>query len=727
VSSGVGISAPAHAEKCSTEFFRRLFSRRQFSRRQCFRRLLARGVLPSAVLPETKPLSMDRFEEVKLRIKEATDLVALVESYLPLRPRGKNLVALCPFHAENSPSFAVHREEQYFHCFGCGKSGDAFTWLMERDGLSFREAMEVLADRAGISLEGVFQQRGGEARKGPDALQGLAAAADFFHASLRSPAGARAREYLAARGLLAAVEDWQLGFHPEGGALARMAQQQGVPSSVLEMAGLWKQGREPFAGRLMFPIADERGRVVAFGGRLLPGGSAPRGDYTPPKYLNSPESPLFNKRRVLFGLHRCKRAGQRRLLVVEGYTDVIACHLAGFPGAVASLGTAFTQDHARVVERYATDGLVLMFDGDRAGQQAAERALRELINSRLVVRVALMSDAQGEGVTAKDPADIVVARPGEDAELVTERRARFADCIEGAEDQLAVWFRLLRRRIDLSLPVHVEAAARECAELLGLVTEPVRQAAMLQQMARHLALPVAALERMLQKEQQIQRQQSQRQQAQRKGSAASADGDGGDGGGGANRPAPPTVPRRAPTLAERAEIDLLACVLKSPPLLIDLDTSADAPLASAAVSQLLAQASDGLALGRELGPALLKYLFARVAEQPELRSALGAAARRMEAIADPVAVMAGLQEGRRRLHNEPLRRSLRQELQRALASGDRARADSLQTELLASMRTDRPRRARTGSSAAGTSAAPASSAGTPLVPPATPGPPPGQG
>lgn len=656
-------------------------------------------------------LFMDRFEEVKLRIKEATDLVALVESYLPLKPRGKNLVALCPFHAEKSPSFAVHRDEQYFHCFGCGKSGDAFTWLMERDGLSFREAMEVLADRAGISLDGVFQQRGagrdGDARKGPDAYQALAAVADFFHASLRSPAGARAREYLEQRGLSAAIDDWQLGFHPEGGALARMAQQQGVPTSVLELAGLWKQGYdkhgfEPFAGRLIFPIADERGRIVAFGGRLLPvppgapATNAARGDYVPPKYLNSPESPWFNKRRVLFGLHRCKRAGQRRLVVVEGYTDVIACHLAGFPGAVASLGTAFTQDHARVVERYATEGLVLMFDGDRAGQQAAERAMRELLNSRLLVKVALMSDAQGDGAAAKDPADVVVARPGEDPELVTERRARFADCIEGAEDQLAVWFRLLRRRLDLTQPVHVETAARECAGLLGQVTEPVRQAAMLQQMARHLTLPVAALERLLQKEQQAQgKLQVQARKQPQGGRAATGPGD-----READAPAPETRPRRAPTPAEQAEVDLLACVLKSPPLLIDLDTSADAPLASAEVSQLLALASDGLALGREDGPGLLKYLFARVAEQPGLRSALGAAARRMEAIPDPAVVLTGLQEGRRRLHNEPLRRSLRQELQRALASGDRQRADRLQAELLASLRSDRPRRARSVAGAA---------------------------
>ncbi|MEO6593395.1 MAG: DNA primase, partial [Planctomycetota bacterium] len=368
---------------------------------------------------------MDRFEDAKLRIKEATDLVALIESYLPLKPRGRTLVALCPFHAENSPSFTVFRDSQHFRCFGCGKTGDVFTWLMDRDGFTFREAMEVLADRVGLSLEGVFK-KGGTEKKGPDPYDALAEVASFFQRALLAPEGRLTRDYLEGRGLSEAIDPWRLGYHPVPGVLSKHAGEKRLPREVLEQAGLLRNGREIFAGRAMFPIEDERGRTVGFGGRLVPGapGSEGDGDYKPPKYLNSPESPFFSKRRVLFGLHRAKLAGQRRIVVMEGYTDVIACHLAGFPGAVASLGTAFTADHARTVERYATDGIVLMFDGDRAGMQAAERAMRELVNSRLPVRMALMSDA--EDGKAKDPAEVVTARAGEDPELVAERRARFA-------------------------------------------------------------------------------------------------------------------------------------------------------------------------------------------------------------------------------------------------------------------------------------------------------------
>jgi DNA primase len=613
---------------------------------------------------------MDRFEDTKLRIKEATDLVALIESYLPLKPRGRTLVALCPFHAENSPSFTVFRESQHFHCFGCGKTGDVFTWLMERDGLTFREAMEVLGERLGLSFEGVWKGGATATRKGPDPYRALADVAAFFQEALAGDEGGPARSYLDGRCLLPAIDDWQLGFHPRAGALAKFAQERKLPRDVLEQAGLVRNGREAFAGRVMFPIADERGRIVGFGGRLVPGLPMPAstGDYTPPKYLNSPESPLFNKRRVLFGLHRAKQAGQRRIVVMEGYTDVIACHLAGFTGAVASLGTAFTADHARMIERYATDGLVLMFDGDRAGAQAAERALRELLNSRVPVRMALMADA--EDGSAKDPADIVTARAGEDPEEVAERRVRFADVIEGAEDALSVWFRLLRRRLDLSQAVHVDAAARECATLLGLVDSPVRQSAYLQEMARHLTVPAPTLERLL-------RRQARPRRA--------------DGDGQAESTSQVAVAAPKPlSLLERSEIELLACVLARPAVLVDLDLD-DAPLEREGVAQLFAMATDGVAMGRATKDELLKYLFARAAEQAELRTLLGIAADRAARLAEPEAMLAGLLEGRRRLGGEPRRRSLRQQLQQALAAGDRPAADELQRQLLAHSRRDLPR------------------------------------
>jgi DNA primase len=611
---------------------------------------------------------MDPFEDKKLRIKEATDIVALIESYMPLRPRGRLLQALCPFHAENSPSFTVYRESQSYYCFGCGKSGDAFTWLMERDGLTFREAMEVLADRAGISLDGVFQRERQKAA-GPDPFETLAEVAGFFQATLLAPAAGRlAREYLEQRGLADAIGPWRLGCHPPAGALLQFAQQKKLPLAVLESAGLLRHGRELFAHRLMFPIEDERGRTVGFGGRIVPGapGSDGDGERKPPKYLNSPESPFFNKRRVLFGLHKAKQAHQRRILVTEGYTDVIACHLAGFQGAVATLGTAFTAEHARTVERYATEGLVLMFDGDRAGAQAAERAMRELVNSRLTVRIAMMGDADGG---AKDPADVVVARPGEDPELVTERRARFGDAIDGAEDCLVAWFRLLRRRLDFTQSAGVEAAAQECGSLLALVESPVRRAALLEQMARHLAVPAAALERQL-----------QRLRPKSRPSTGPAG------------PVPEPPPR---TPLGEAETAILACVLAAPRLLAQFDAAGGgapggAPL-SAEHATLLAWAGEGVAAGRTDPAALMRYLMARAAERPDLQACLGRAHQRSLRLPDPDAVLAGLLQGRRRLAGESERRAVRQQLQEALATGDAARAAALQKQLLSRLREAQPR------------------------------------
>jgi DNA primase len=341
---------------------------------------------------------------------------------------------------------------------------------------------------------------------------------------------------------------------------------------------------------------------------------------------------------------------------------VIACHLAGFPGAVASLGTAFTADHARTVERYATDGLVLMFDGDRAGMQAAERAVRELANTRLSVRIALMSDADGG---AKDPADVVVQRPGEDMELVVERRARFADVIDGAEDHIAVWFRLLRRRIDLSQATGVEAAAQECAAVLALVESPVRQAALLEQMARHLAVPAPTLERLLQK---------QRRRRDDKPDEAQA-------------PAP-VAPR---LVLQPGELEILACLLAAPRLLEGFDPAAAGDV-SPALATLFDWAIEAAAVGRTTTPDLMRYMMTRADDRADLRTLLGDAFQRGAKTADPAAVLNGLLAGRRRIANETRRRLMRQQLQQALAVGDSARAAEIQNELLSRLREDLPRR-----------------------------------
>lgn len=653
---------------------------------------------------------MDRFEDAKLRIKEATDLVALIESYVPLRPRGRLLVALCPFHAEGSPSFTVYREEQYFRCYGCGKYGDVFTWLMEREGLSFREAMEQLADTAGISLEGVFKSGALREARGPDPFEALAEVAGFFQkALLAKDTGRAARDYVEQRGLGDAIEPWRLGYHPAPGMLTRYARDRKLPFEVLEHAGLVQGGREKFAHRLMFPIEDARGRVVAFGGRIVPGTPSAEadGDFKPPKYLNSPESPFFHKGKVLYGLYRSKQAHQKRLVVMEGYTDVIASHLAGFPGAVASLGTAFTAEHARTVERYASDGLVLMFDGDRAGVQAAERAVRELANARLSVRIAMMSDADG---TAKDPGDVLVARPGEDPELVADRRARFADVIDGAEDWLVVWFRLLRRRLDFAQPARLEEAAGECARLLQRVEEPLRKAAMQEQMAKHLAVPQQALERMLQKLPQA-----------RRSNAAEASA--------AVPVAPvPGVPGARPLAPrERSVLDLVACILARPALLdrLDLDGCGEIDPIPA---ELLGFAADGAVLGRTTPAELVRYLFARAGERAELRAFLAHAHERAGRIREPQVELAGILAGLRRQHGEGARRQIRLELMQALAAGDTARAAELQRQLLLRMREDAPHKDAPDSSSTSRPSSTQAGAGPPSEPPdPPPDPPPVEG
>ena len=623
---------------------------------------------------------MDRFDEAKLRIKEAIDLVALIESYLPLKPRGRMFVALCPFHAEKSPSFTVYADSQHYYCFGCGKSGDVFTFVMEREGLTFRESMEMLADRAQVSLEGVFS-RGDQSQRGPDPFQILGEVRTWMQQMLFSDEGRTAREYLESRSLAPAIEAWGIGYCPERhGALRQFAQSRRLPPSVLEQAGLLRNGREPFAGRVMFPIDDERGRTVGFGGRVLPG-AKPRSDgFDPPKYINSPESPFFNKRRVLYGLHQAKQKGSRRIVVMEGYTDVIACHLAGFHGAVAALGTAFTHEHSKKLERYAQEGVVLLFDGDRAGEQAAVRAMRELVNSQVTVKIALMADA-------KDPADYVVARPGEDEDLVIERRARFADLVDGADDALATWFRLARRRLDFSQPAELEKVGKECALLLSLVENDLRRRGLLQEMARHLAMPPEGLVRMLRKF----------PARTDKPEASSDDGP---------TPEPSDVDLRdidpsqlpdgavvAPRPIVAAERDLLAVLVHRPEFTEQVDPST---LQSAEVVRLFAMIRTAMGEGRTTRAEVARHVFSQISSDSgkvsqDLRSVFARCLARADEIKDPAAFFAMLDKDRNRANSRHSARGLRQQLQAALAAGDRDTANRLTQELVAQMRTTAPR------------------------------------
>src|SRR3977135_3548418 len=335
------------------------------------------------------------------QIAAANDIVEVIGTYFPLKRAGSTFKALCPFHQEKTPSFTVSPSRQTFHCFGCGAGGSVFRFVMDYEHLDFPAAVKKLATRVGIP---VIEERGSstgeddrqhETRRAM--LQLHAEAAEWFHENLmKSKVGAPAREYLKGRGIDRRIaKDWQIGFAPESWdaflswALGRGYQQRWLLQSGLvtrrdESAGEDK-GYDRFRNRIMFPIHNDVGEVIAFSGRILDK------EAEAAKYVNSPETPLFRKGRVLFGLHKTKRALIEAdcAIVCEGQLDLITLFEAGITNVVAPQGTAFTENQARILKRFVSE-VVLCFDADAAGQKAAERSLDALLQNNLVGRVAEM-------------------------------------------------------------------------------------------------------------------------------------------------------------------------------------------------------------------------------------------------------------------------------------------------------------------------------------------------
>lgn len=329
--------------------------------------------------------------EDKQKIREATDLVALVGETVPLRQRGRDFWGCCPFHNEKSPSFHVIPDRGFWKCFSCGKGGDCFAYVMERDHLEFPEAVRVLAERAGIDLpdDASYERRAPGTAKKTRLYEAVAEAANFYHLQLmrvRSEGTDAARAYLGGRGFGSAVSDrWNLGYAPGNGALVRHLSARGFTMRELEEANLAVRRdngsyQDRFFNRVMFPIKDDRGRYIGLGGRILPGAKNEKA-----KYLNTSETPIFHKGSNLFALDVAKShiTAQMEAVVMEGYTDVIASHEAGIQNAVAPLGTAFTPRHVKLLSRFLTAAgerltrgrIVCLFDGDSAGIKAAEKAL----------------------------------------------------------------------------------------------------------------------------------------------------------------------------------------------------------------------------------------------------------------------------------------------------------------------------------------------------------------
>ena len=427
------------------------------------------------------------------QIAAANDIVEVIGSYFPVKRAGSNFKALCPFHQEKTPSFHVSPQRQTFHCFGCGVGGTVFRFLMDYEHIDFPSAVRKLAARVGIPVveertAGASEDRQHEARR--NLLRLHAEAAEWFHdILLKKDFASPARDYLKKRGIDRAVaKNWQLGYAPEEwDAFLKWGLQGGYERRQLLQSGLVKPRDENrpendvydrFRGRIMFPICNDVGEVIAFSGRVL------QADAEAAKYINSPETPLFRKGNVLFGLHKTKRGliDAKSAIICEGQLDLITLFEAGITNVVAPQGTAFTEKQASVLKRFVNE-VVLCFDADAAGKKAAERSLEALLQNDLIVRVAEM------------PA-------GEDPDSLLRRKGKgdFEQRIAAARDFFDYWIEREAAATDLtSLGAKMELA-RNLAETISHVRDPLMRGEVASKVTARLGLSPTDFENLLRKQ-----------------------------------------------------------------------------------------------------------------------------------------------------------------------------------------------------------------------------------
>lgn len=419
-------------------------------------------------------------DEVKNRVREAADIVQVIGEYVELKKAGSRFTGLCPFHAEKTPSFSVNPQRGFFHCFGCGESGDVFTFLMKYSRLSFPEALSELARRYHIDLpEPKLSDADKKRIREREALYRVneEAARVFERCLAESPAAEQARSYLRRRGVPEeAVRTFRLGYAPgpEAGGwnfLFSRLQEAGIPVRDIERAGLAvRKDRggyyDRFRDRILFPILDMTGRVVAFGGRILGDGK--------PKYMNSPESPVFDKSRLLFGLyqHREQIRARRRALVVEGNFDLLMLAVHNCPNVVAPLGTALTSSHIRSLRGYC-DEVVLLFDGDSAGLKAAMRSVPLFLAEQVDARIAVLPEGH-------DP-DTLVRAEGEEG---------IGRLVEGAEPLAEFVFDCLVKQHGLTLQGKNRIVG-ELQQIIAACTEQVQRSLMVAHFSEMLGIPPA--------------------------------------------------------------------------------------------------------------------------------------------------------------------------------------------------------------------------------------------
>lgn len=427
------------------------------------------------------------------QLKQSCDMERIVSGYLPLKKKGRYLVGLCPFHSEKSPSFYVYPQNQSFYCFGCGAGGDVITFIRRIENLEYMEAVKLLADRCGLELPMDSDQSDERSMLKKRVLEINRESARFFHSCLMSEQGRQAYEYLISRGRdRKTIRHFGLGYAPAGwDGLLNHLRAKGFSDNDMLEANVVTKGKygphDRFSNRVIFPIIDLRGNVVAFGGRALDDKGA--------KYLNSSDTPVFKKSKTLFALNFAKTSKRPGLILAEGYMDVIAIHQAGFDNAVATLGTALTEEQARLISQYA-ERVVLAYDSDGPGQAATKRAMN--IFDEVGVKVSVLSMTG-----AKDP-DEFIKKYG------TER---FAMLLDNSRNPVEFELSKLRTTYDTAQADGKVGYLKEACKLFAGIRNPVEREVYITQTANELAISPQAIKAQIEN---LDKRESYRQRKQQR-------------------------------------------------------------------------------------------------------------------------------------------------------------------------------------------------------------------
>lgn len=404
-------------------------------------------------------------EEIIEEVRQSNDIVDVLSQYMRLKRSGRNYFGLCPFHNEKSPSFSVSPDKQIFHCFGCGVGGNVFTFLMKIEGINFVEAVQMLAERAQVQLP-TLENSGDSAKEELKAkvYQVNEFAAEYYHQKLYLPESKIAQEYVKRRKLSnETLKAFKIGFSGKFDELYRQLVKQGFEEREILESGLVNkndQGKfiDRYRNRLMFPICDVRGKVIAFGGRVL--------DDSKPKYINSPENVVYSKGRHLFGLNVAKKGDIKRLLIVEGYMDVISLHQRGVTNVVAALGTALTQQQGWLL-RKSSEQIILGFDSDGAGQTAINRSIEILQNMGCDMRILQM-----EG--AKDP----------DEFIIKYGNARFQNLMDKALSLIEFKVKQLKQNLNLENTIDKIKFLNEIAKIISKIDNSMEREVYIENIAK---------------------------------------------------------------------------------------------------------------------------------------------------------------------------------------------------------------------------------------------------